>query len=130
MATDLYNRMLAFNHEDPELAALMKKVWIDTPWMINAYTGDRREDRREHDMLEWCYEQFGPMASPIHDKLGSWQRGCATVFGWAWFGFATREDMDRFIARWPLPEGVPPQDSGCGVAPEADARWRRENHFP
>jgi hypothetical protein len=105
MATALYDRMVAFNYEDDERAALMRKVWDPTPWMVDAYTGNY-VDGREREMLLWCFDTFGDQASPIHEKPGTWLRGSATVDGWTWFGFATEADMDRFVARWPAPEGV------------------------
>jgi hypothetical protein len=49
MATELYERMTAFDHGDAERNDLMRKVWDPTPWMVDAYTGsydDPREDRK------------------------------------------------------------------------------------
>lgn len=106
MPTALYDRMLAFNHEDEERAALMRMVWEGTPWMVDAYTGGYGENGRMRDMMRWCYDTFGDQASPIHGCPGTWQQGCATIYGWTWFGFASEVDMDRFMARWPAPEGV------------------------
>jgi hypothetical protein len=97
--------MVAFNYEDDERAALMRKVWDGFRWMVDAYTGDRPEGR-EREMLEWCYDTFGDQASPIHEKPGQWLRGSATVFGWTWFGFASKPMMDSFVERWPAPENV------------------------
>lgn len=110
MSTDLHKRMLEFNYGDPEVAELMRDVWAATPWMVDAFTGDYG---REREILEWCYEQFGPQASQIHGKPGTWYRGSATVYGHTWFGFATAEQLARFAQRWPTPAGE--------VAPGADA---------
>lgn len=107
MATDLYHRMLAFDYEDAERADLMRKVWQDTPWMIDVWSGGHSRHRdREMDILHWCHETFGQQASPIHNRPGTWQRGGATIHGWTWFGFATEADMLKFQERWPTPEGV------------------------
>ncbi len=100
--TDLYRSILAFNDDDPERKALMARVWRDTPWMVDAYTGSHDSDRRHH-LLEWCHEQFGPEAAPIHGRPGSWHSGGATVYGWTWMGFATEDQMCKFMARWPAP---------------------------
>ena len=86
----------------PERKELMAKVWRDTPWMVDAYTGSHDTDRR-HDLMEWCREQFGPEAWPIHGHPGQWHSGGATVDGWTWMGFATEEQMRRFTERWPAP---------------------------
>ena len=108
--TDLYRRALAFNDDDPERKALMDKVWRDTPWMVDAYTGSHYTDRR-HDMMEWCREQFGPEAWPIHGKPGAWHSGGATVDGWTWMGFATEGQMRMFMERWPAPNaGIQPSE--------------------
>ncbi len=100
--TDLYRSALAFNDDDPERKALMAQVWRDTPWMVDAYTGSHDTDRR-HDLMEWCREQFGPEAWPIHGHAGQWHSGGATVNGWTWMGFATEDQMRRFVERWPAP---------------------------
>ena len=107
MATDLYHRTMAFDYGDEERDALMHKVWDGFPWMVNAYTGGySRNQDREYDIQEWCRENIGEQASPIHGKPGRWYRGSATVDGWTFMGFATKEDMDRFVAHWPPSEGV------------------------
>ncbi len=104
--TPLFERTMAYDHGDAERNELMRKVWTPTPWMVAAYTGGGRDRARQREMLMWCYDEIGEMASPIHDKPGRWQCGCATVHGWTWFGFATETDMQAFIARWPAPEGA------------------------
>lgn len=107
MATDLYRRSTewAEKRQDPRGLALHHKVWDATPWMVNAYTG-RIGDERDAEIREWCSEQFGDEAWPIHGRPGLWHRGGGTVNGWTWIGFATQEMMDRFEAAWPAPEGV------------------------
>jgi hypothetical protein len=105
MATSLYDSMIAFNYGDAERAAIMREVWDPTPWMVDAFTGGCG-GARERDMMDWCFEQFGQQSFPLHGRPGRWMQGCATVHGWTWFGFAEKTDMDRFIARWPAPEGV------------------------
>ena len=100
--TDLYRRALAFNDDDAERKALMAQVWRDTPWMVDAYTGSH-DDNRRLDLMQWCREQFGPEAWPIHGRPGQWHSGGATVHGWTWMGFATEEQMRRFVDRWPAP---------------------------
>lgn len=107
MGTDLYHRTMDFDYGDGERSEIMHKVWDGFPWMVNAYTGGYSNNRdREHEILTWCYEHIGEQASPIHDKPGRWHRGGATVNGWTFVGFAHKEDMEKFEARWPAPEGV------------------------
>ncbi len=107
MATDLYHRTMTFDLINRELNELMHKVWDGFPWMVNAYTGGYSNNRgREHDILTWCCENIGDPASPIHDKPGRWYRGAATVNGWTFVGFTSKEDMEKFVERWPAPEGV------------------------
>lgn len=109
MATDLYHRTMDFNYSDEERAELMHKVWDGFPWMVNAYTGGYSHGRdREHDILMWCCDNIGEPASPIHDRPGRWYRGSATVDGWTFMGFASKDDMEKFTGRWPAPEGVQP----------------------
>lgn len=75
--------------------------------MTDAYTGGMaRGDERYSEIMEWCRDHFGPEAWPIHDKPGEWHCGGATVYGWTWMGFATKEMMDNFAEAWPLPDGV------------------------
>lgn len=102
MSTDLHKRMLAFNYCDDERSELMRYVWAPTPWMVDAFTGNY-DTGQKRDILHWCYETFGEQASPIHDRVGAWQQGGATIYGWTWFGFSTEADMHKFIERWPSP---------------------------
>jgi len=90
----LYGRVVAPS-DDP----LMHKVWQGTPWMMDAHTGSINSDRW-HDVIEWCRENYGPEAWPIHDRPGQWHTGGATIHGWTWLGFATEEMMTAFAEHW------------------------------
>ena len=105
VGTDLYRRVVAFNSGDDYRNQLQIKVWSPTPWMIDVYVG-RWEDGRERRILEWCYETYGQDSSPIHEHIGRWHRGNATICGWTWFGFASEDDMLAFEAAWPVPAGI------------------------
>lgn len=102
--TDLYRSALAFNADDHDAKrkALMAKVWCGTPWMVDAYVGSC-ETRRRHDVMKWCRDQFGLEARPIHGHAGQWRSGGATINGWSWMGFATEDQMRRFMDCWPTP---------------------------
>lgn len=102
MGTELFQQTMDFNHGDAGMSALMRKVWGGTPWMVDAFT-DGTGGARDRDMREWCIAKFGPEAWPLHDRPGQWQRGGVTINGWTWFGFATKAQMDQFLARWPAP---------------------------
>ena len=88
----LYQRQIAPSEDD-----LMHKAWDATPWMVDAYVGP---DDRRSAIQDWCRAQFGPEAWPIHGKPGTWYTGTAIIHGWQWIGFATREMLDLFLARW------------------------------
>jgi len=115
MATDLFDRTLARTTGDAETDALMRKVWTPTPWMIDVYTGSCDEPR-QRAILHWCYATLGEQASPIHRRTGNWQRGCATVFGWTWFGFASEALMRQFVETWPTPAGIVHPGAGAVAA--------------
>lgn len=112
--TDLYHRLLAFNHGDKERDALAREVWSPTPWMIDVYTGRCIEDR-DREILQWCHSEFGQESSPIHGREGRWHRGGAIINGWTWYGFADEEAMKRFVARWPAPDGIVLPSGGPGT---------------
>lgn len=101
--TPLYQKTIHYDYGDADRSALMQEVWEHTPWMVNAYTGGTSDDR-DIEMRQWCVDHFGPEACPIHGRDGQWQRGHATIFGWTWFGFAKKEQMEEFEAHWPAPE--------------------------
>lgn len=97
----LYERVMACadRDEDRERAALSRKVWNGTPWMLNVNGGSPGGDQTREIIL-WCREHFGDEAWPIHSEAGNWQRGSATVYGWTWYGFATEQMMQKFQAKW------------------------------
>ena len=132
--TALFNRVLRFDHGDQERNDLMRKVWSVTPWMVDAYTGSIDYGGRYREMMDWCFDQFGQECSPIHDKPGRWQRGSATIFGWTWFGFTRREEMERFVAQWPAPPGIAfpyePDRGHHAAATEARKSFQRLDSIP
>lgn len=101
IGSDLYLSMLAFDYADQERADLMHYVWSVTPWIIDCYTGSIN-DERMREMRGWLRENMGPQAFPIHGKAGDWQYGSATIQGWTWVGFATEEQLSRFVERFHL----------------------------
>lgn len=107
MGSELYERTIEWSKAnlDDEGHELTRLCWDDRPWMINAYTGSLDDDR-ELKIIEWCREQFGDEAWPIHGRPGNWYRGGATVFGWTHIGFATEGMMNSFIEAWPSPDNV------------------------
>ncbi|MDF1606935.1 hypothetical protein PZ897_01960 [Hoeflea sp. YIM 152468] len=107
MTTDLYRRTIEWSEKklDAEGHELTLKCWQSRPWMVDAFTDGINSDR-EREMNEWCRDNFGPEAWPIHGKPGDWYRGSATVYGWTHIGFATVDMMNQFLARWPAPETV------------------------
>ena len=107
MTTELYDRTMQFAdaEEDRERGELLRKVWAQTPWMVDAYTGGCGNER-SREMQWWCRDQFGPECWPIHGHPGTWQRGGVTMSGWTWYGFASEEQMQQFLARWPEPDNT------------------------
>jgi len=101
--SELYQRVITYFDKDEERDELSREVWSGTPWMVDAYTGKIENFGRYREIMDWCREQFGPEAWPIHGKPGSWHCGGATVMGWTWMGFATEDMMNQFIERWPSP---------------------------
>jgi hypothetical protein len=102
MATELYRKAMdwAASKLDADGMVQQRKTWEVTPWMVDVYTGWIGEER-DREMRRWCGKAFGEEARPIHGRPGAWQRGGATVNGWTWFGFASEEMMERFLAAWP-----------------------------
>lgn len=98
MSSELYKKQIENCNNE-----LMHKVWDGTPWMVNAYTGSSSHDERYRQIMEWCRDKFGQKAWPIHGKPGKWHSGGATVRGWTWMGFATKEMMEEFLSNWPAP---------------------------
>ena len=103
IGTELFHRTMEWADSQVddllERGTLMRKVWESTPWMVDVYTGDVY-DGREHKIMSWCRDKFGPEHWPIHGKPGTWHRGGATIHGWTWMGFATKEMMDEFVQQW------------------------------
>ena len=104
--TELYKRIIkhATEKDDDERLALSHKVWDPTPFVIDVYMGEIAEfgmRTDERTIREYCRGYFGKESWPIHDEPADWYRGGATVDGWTWFGFKTKEMMDKFIFDWP-----------------------------
>jgi len=95
--TELYRDVIKWKgYTNPEL---IRKVWEPTPYMIDVYTGGHTSTRR-YEMREWLTERWGQACSPIHGREGLWQFGNATINGYTWLGFATKEMMQEFLRAW------------------------------
>ena len=106
--SEIYHRMMKFFEEHPEYdPELQRRCWEATPWITEVYVGDP-DNRREMDMRLWCWERWGEPANPFRDPPtpGQWREGNAIVYGWAYWGFATEQQMREFEAAWPPPEGI------------------------
>jgi len=97
--TELYQRQIASLKIENEQDALMYEIWSQFPWMIDVYTGSPG-DSKYREIISWCKEQFGLDAWPIHGRPGDWYIGGATIHGWAWMGFRTKEMMEQFCKAW------------------------------
>jgi hypothetical protein len=97
--TELYRWMLDFDYGDTNRKEIMEEVWRDTPWIIDTYTGSVGSDL-DIEIRSWCQDKFGPESFPLIERPGQWHRGCATVHGWTWYGFATEEQMLLFNKHW------------------------------
>jgi hypothetical protein len=102
--TELYTNALNYykGKMSQEDADLHIKVWQPTPYMIDVFTGETREEylimsKKIHD---WCLDNLGKSHYSICNKIGVWQRGGATVDGWTWYGFKTEEMMNKFKEVW------------------------------
>jgi hypothetical protein len=97
MTTRLYRQYC----EEPAtpLAADLKSVWQDTPWIIDVDTGVS-DGARCREIFLWCHANLGVESDPWRGKPGRWRRSNATVFGRTWFGFATEADMRLFQSVW------------------------------
>lgn len=113
----LYHRQITERGND-----LMHQVWDGTPWMTDAYTGSIENDGRYGRMMRWCRDHFGPEAWPIHGKPGNWYSGGATVLGWTWMGFRTREMMEQFLEAWGNPQDEPAEWDLSAVEAEMAGR--------
>lgn len=67
--------------------------------MIDFETGSPGTEKYM-EMVLWCYENYGDQSSPIHDRKGTWRFGHATVHGWTWVGFKSKEMMEQFLQVW------------------------------
>lgn len=92
--TPLFERFMAAHGEAHD--GINRRVWYPVPFMLDVQT-----EGREQEMLEWCFNTFGP-ESWLGGE-GRWHRGSATIDGWTWFGFSTREEMEQFAAKFPSP---------------------------
>lgn len=101
--TPLCQRIIDFNYDDDERSALMRRVWLLTPWVCNVNTGSISNEGRYYDIRMWCRDNLGSSAWPFSDppRDGGWQFGGATVNGWTYIGFKTREQMEAFQAAFP-----------------------------
>ena len=89
--------------KNEEQLVLEKKVWNPTPWVIDVYVGknDGYVNADEGNIREYCIKNFGKQSWPIHGRPANWYRAGMTVLGWTWFGFKTKEMMEKFIEDWP-----------------------------
>ncbi len=98
----LYQEAMAYYESRPDQDAdLQHQVWDGTPWITEVYIG-APYGGREQRMFEWCLDRFGEMARPFgkNPLPGQWRAGNAIVRGWAWFGFATEQQMKEFAEAW------------------------------
>ena len=95
--TELYRKVV--NWEEHTTSDFLRMVWEPTPYMIDVYTGGPTSGRR-YEMHEWLTERWGPEGSTIHGHEGLWQFGDASIDGYTWLGFATKEMMQEFLRAW------------------------------
>jgi hypothetical protein len=95
---------LTYVAPDDRFDGIMRQVWRGTPWIVDAYVGDRCDGRRR-EMWEWCSERLGVESWPFSEnpRPGRWHSGSATVFGWQWWGFDTEAEMQAFAEAFPPP---------------------------
>lgn len=98
--TELFLETAAFAEDLGDNGDLMRKVWENTPWMIDVYTDSPNTDRW-YDVMQWCQGEFGQERWPLHGIEGDWHTGGATIHGWTWIGFATEEMMNKFLEKFP-----------------------------
>lgn len=115
VGTALHQRILSVDYGDQNTSDLVAKVWAGTPFVVNVRTGSINSET-EREIMEWCRENLGAEAWPIHGKPGVWQRGSATVHGETFMGFDTTETLATFADRFrhliiedaPLPQSILP----------------------
>ncbi len=102
--SDLYRSIIEWNAKqgDDDLR-LAHEVWDMTPWVVDMFDGSMKHDDRYRQMVMWCHERWGEQAWWPSGRKGAWQRGGATVDGWTWWGFDTKDKMDDFASAWPAP---------------------------
>ena len=98
--SELYKKVVIRAEVDDRRGRLMKTVWSPTPWMVDVFTGSTSNSGRYAEIMDWCREKFGQESSPIHGVDGTWHCGLATIHGFTWMGFATKDQMEAFCERW------------------------------
>ena len=98
--SELYKRIMKrFDQGVYGHAELMHKAWDGTPWIVDVCT-DSIGTHRYREIMDWCRDQFGPEAWPLHEKEGRWHSGSVTFCGYTWMGFVSEEIMEQFCRRW------------------------------
>jgi hypothetical protein len=95
--TALYQRMASDNYNgDRQMKDLMLKVWSPTPWMLDVPDSVDGADNLRHFINNWCNQNLGRESYPLHGIEGNWHRGGVTINGLTWYGFKTKEIMEKF----------------------------------
>lgn len=97
--TELYGRIVTYDHGDDERNDLVRMVWSHTPFVVDFFTGSVDEER-ENSIRRWLHEKHGRECRPIHGRDGLWQFGSAVVNGWQWIGFKHKRDLEEFLNEW------------------------------
>jgi hypothetical protein len=102
--TKLYHRTMAECASMDDGGELMRQVWSPTPWMIDVDVGIENDERRR-EIRNWCNRNLGDETTPYgeHRRGGAWNEGHVTIMGKTWYGFKTREMMERFQQRFQSP---------------------------
>ena len=102
--TELYQRTMAEWASEDDGGELMRQVWSPTPWMISVDVGIGNDERRR-EIRNWCNRNLGNETIPYgaHRQGGAWNEGSVTIIGKTWYGFKTKEMMERFQQRFPSP---------------------------
>ena len=79
---------------------LQAELWAPTPWVIDTYT-DYISSSRYNKIMSWCHKAFGAESDPMRGVVGNWRCGAATVFGYTWLGFDSKDKADQFESHWP-----------------------------
>lgn len=94
--TELYLKRI---EPDRSHDSILFHIWQNTPWVVEVFTGPIGAGCY-YELTDWCFHEFGHEAFLSH-RSGRWRSGSATIMGWTWFGFSTREEMNQFAAAWP-----------------------------